>query len=139
MIARRRTLVAFGSAAVAAGVSGTGAQSSTPPASDALLLQLDASRASAVQWLSLSCLDEDRDFPTEEARAIAVAAREAADEALDSVIRQMARTPAEGLTGLAIKAAQLCRALKDGASIEDHALRASLQADIARLVPGVVT
>ncbi|MEO3472516.1 hypothetical protein AAFN86_11660 [Roseomonas sp. CAU 1739] len=66
---------------------------------------------------------------------------------LEAVLGAMANTPAAGWVGVAVKAARLCRSLRDGGdqfdgfgdsvTVDDVPVAESLAADLARLAPGV--
>ena len=71
-------------------------------------------------------------------RSAGTATREAAFAAWEAVLYAMAATPADGLTGVAVKARQILRTLDTGESNADAELAESLQADLERLVPAVV-
>jgi hypothetical protein len=62
-------------------------------------------------------------------------ASEAASQDWCGILLRMAEIPAEGIVGLAVKAAQVCRTLSVGDSEAGNILADSLRADIARLVP----
>ncbi|MCR0980626.1 hypothetical protein [Roseomonas populi] len=136
-MSRRQILAGFASAAV--GLGGVGAQSRPLPANDARLLALKAALARADQWHELCALDAGRDFTSSVAQAVAEAAQESALDAWEAVLFQMAETPAAGMVGVAVKAEQVALAVCAGSSAGEKALAESLRADLARLVPGVVT
>ncbi|WP_424138579.1 hypothetical protein [Roseomonas chloroacetimidivorans] len=120
-MSRRRMLA--GMAAVAAGgVGGIGAKAASLSHNDARLLVLHAEANRAA----------------EEEEAAVEAAASAAFGRWSDALYAMAALPADGMTGLAVKAAHVCNAMVAGDSAADEALCASLQADIARLVPAAV-
>jgi hypothetical protein len=115
--------------------AGTSPTSLTPHATDARLLTLleETRIAEAVHYRA--CLTDDD------------AAIEAALERLQEVLEALAETPAAGWHGIAVKAARICRSLRDGGhsgewghsvNNDDVAVAESLAADLARLAPEVV-
>lgn len=116
------------------GASGAGAAQPASAETDALLLALDAQRAAAARReVDAYKLADTR---TSEGQKAAEEEAGAAFEEWATIIERMAAIPAEGIVGLAVKAAQVCRTLGPGHSNPDLTLAESLQDDIARLVPG---
>ena len=108
----------------------------TPTADDGRLLALLAdSREAEAAHDAAARADDD------EAIAAALAR-------LGQVLGAMADTPARGWTGIAVKAARLCRSMRDGGTEpgafgdtiadDDVPIAESLAADLARLAPEVV-
>lgn len=104
------------------------ASAATTAHHDAALLTLLAATRAAEAAYADACRADDDD------------AMEAASERLETALAEMAAIPAQGALGALVKAARLCRSLDGGAGImfADMPVVASLQADLARLAPGVV-
>ncbi|MGK7867715.1 hypothetical protein [Falsiroseomonas sp. E2-1-a20] len=108
-------------------------------ATDAQLMALLAETRHAEARHARACLAGD------------VGAGEAAREDLAAALAVMADAPADGLAGIAAKAARLCASLRRGGTAMDEGgygtridytdapVATSLAADLARLVPEVVT
>lgn len=135
-MSRRKILAGLAAVAVGA-ASGLEAKASPLPANDALLLRLQAELGPIVAREN-AAYEAKGWAATSEAEATAQAVADAAFEEWFDIILRMASIPAEGLTGLAVKAAHACRALEGGDTVADGELADSLKADIARLVPGAV-
>ena len=97
-----------------------------PAGGDRKLLALLAETRAAEEAFAAAVIADDDD------------AQDATSERLEAALAEMARTPSEGVQGVLVKAARLCRSL-DGHTImyADEPVAASLRADLARLAPGV--
>ncbi len=107
------------------------------PAGDGRLLALAAALrgAHAREMEAVQVLMRAEAARDERATARAAAASHAAFDARTDLMDGVAGIPAEGLAGLAAKAALVCRALEHGPTRADCRLADSLLADVARLVP----
>ena len=133
---RRHALRGAAFATVAAGASVPAA--AAPPADAALAALNEVQRAA---WEAVRAADDIvADIGSKDPRYPAAdAASRRASETWDAVIGRMAEAPAEGMLGLAIKAAIVARDQDECGGLSDAGMQLaeSLFADIARLAPPV--
>ena len=137
MTSHRRAALGAGLLAMLPGAAGATPQANKDARLLALAAKLRGAHAREVEAVQvLMRAEAARDgLGTQNAAA-------AADAAFDTrtvLMEEVAGLPAEGLAGISVKAALVCRAMERGSTAADSRVAESLLADIARLAPSAAS